>query len=217
MAYNGENVYNQKTVYNSKGIYKGGVYNDNKILLYSICDRCEDNKDIPIVGESKVFSDYQFLNPGYKFWGNGRILYDNLDGLKKFTIKCKSSNSMNYSGAFRTPFKLCVATFDSGISYSNFRQKFSIWVDNVEFNDYTTNLYNEQHGDQKFFLIGNAGLTKTIDFIYEQDNKLKVFFDNDLKITFNNVPRSIFNNTVVLKNFAPTVDDMYLYELFASK
>lgn len=219
-------VNNSPTVYNTASVYTGagGVYNDvsvyknENILLYSVCNECIDNKDIPIIGNSENFTDYEFLNPGYKFWGTGQILYKNLDGLNKFIIRCKSENYMDYSGGFRTPFRLCICSFDSGIDVVEFRQKFAIWVDNVEFNNYTTSLYRYTYGNQHFFLIGSAGITKEIKFIYNQNNEeLKVIFDNEDKITFYNIPRTIFNNSVVLKNFTPTVSNMYLYELFASK
>ena len=125
---------------------------------------------------------------------------------------------MDYSGGFRTPFRLCICSFDDNIPVADFREKFAIWVDNVEFNNYTTSLYRYTYGNEHFFLIGSAGITKEITFIYDQNNEeLKVVFDNEDKITFYNVPRSIFNNSVVLKNFNPTVSNMYLYELFASE
>lgn len=221
MIYKGPGIYKGNGLYKGASLYKGdGIYKDvngNQVLLYSICNECIDNKDVPIIGNSENFTDYDFLNPGYKFWGSGRALYKNLDGLNKFTIKCRSENYMNFSGAFRTPFKLCIVAFDSGSPATTFRQKFAIWVDNVEFNNFTTSLYREIYGNEKFFLIGSAGITKEISFIYEQNNKeLKVVFDDETKIIFYDVPRSIFNNTVLLKNFTPTISNMYLYELFAS-
>lgn len=212
--YKGPGIYKGSSIYNGDGVYNGG----GNILLYSICNECVDNKDVPIVGNSENFTDYEFLNPGYKFWGGGRALYKNLDGLNKFSIKCKSENYMASSGGFRTPFRLCICTFDSGSPVVDFRQKFSIWVDDLDFNNYTTSLYRYTYGNEQFFLIGSAGITKEITFIYNQNNKeLKVIFDNETKITFYDVPRTIFNNSVVLKNFNPTVSNMYLYELFASE
>jgi hypothetical protein len=64
-AYKTPGVYNGAGgIYKGSGVYKYGT--PNNFLLYTECNKCVDDMDVPIFGPtSNIMQNYEFLNPGY--------------------------------------------------------------------------------------------------------------------------------------------------------
>ena len=210
-------------IYKGRGVYKsgeGGGGPQQRTYLHTICNRYDDNKDVPLIGpaSNSLPNNCVFDNPGYTFTENAtfsRIYYiadKNTDYVK---IRFRFSN-LNKTCSVQTPFGRIeyhdsqdLNTFVSrAISIRN------VWNTSLVYSDLPTNT----EGNSRFFILKQYSDLENVLEIEAVQNESELTYRFEDKIAVVNL--SMYNRMqlgLFLYNIAASNSKFSLLELLCKE
>ena len=140
----------------------------DRFILHTICNNCQDNKDIPLVGDpSETLSNYTFDNPGYTFNGTpfmGKMY--TIPEIEKLSAKVVFFTTTKHMALDFPGFEIFIDIINRVFIRANPNGSFQT---NMTYFSHPNNIYIFQMGTGN-----NSGVQFDVDVIVEPDGTFKI-------------------------------------------